>query len=311
MKTAIHSALSLLLLAALAPAQTVPLRWDRFDEWVDLPASAAGTTLGNPAPDSVGNLVWHYTWQWFGNTATPDKFWILWQPTSATPMVWDDSLYGGGEGGWVNKDDGITYVRRGDHYDNYSQTFTSDPWRTKPYVEWENTTGQALVLDIAGSLSLQWNGPGFVDDVLATTCIFHFDASTGLKTPLYLNYANKPSPTSGLIEDLILPPVNVLGVSIDPGDYIVISNAAIGSSGNGGLLFFRDGDLEFNVRTAVSYCTPGTSASGCQAVLSSSGIPSATNTSGFVLSAATVEGAKDGLLFFGANGRQAILCIKL
>jgi hypothetical protein len=54
-----------------------------------------------------------------------------------------------------------------------------------------------------------------------------------------------------------------------------------------------------------SYCTAGTSASGCQATLSVSGTPSATAASGFDLSATNVEGNKDGLFFYGANGRQA------
>ena len=56
---------------------------------------------------------------------------------------------------------------------------------------------------------------------------------------------------------------------------------------------------------AETYCTAGTSASGCQATLSSVGSPSATDTSGFALSATGVEGGKDGLFFFGSNGRQA------
>jgi hypothetical protein len=55
----------------------------------------------------------------------------------------------------------------------------------------------------------------------------------------------------------------------------------------------------------ASYCTAGTSASGCQALLSASGVPSATAASGFSLVAATVEGQKDGLFFFGTNGQQA------
>jgi hypothetical protein len=55
----------------------------------------------------------------------------------------------------------------------------------------------------------------------------------------------------------------------------------------------------------MSYCTAGTSASGCQALLSASGTPSATATSGFTLTAATAEGQKDGLFFFGTNGQQA------
>jgi hypothetical protein len=40
-------------------------------------------------------------------------------------------------------------------------------------------------------------------------------------------------------------------------------------------------------------------------VLSSSGTASASAASGFVLTASSVEGAKDGLFFFGTNGFQA------
>jgi hypothetical protein len=56
---------------------------------------------------------------------------------------------------------------------------------------------------------------------------------------------------------------------------------------------------------SVNYCTAGTSASGCQATLSVTGTASASSPSGFVISATDVEGAKDGLYFFGTNGRQA------
>jgi hypothetical protein len=54
-----------------------------------------------------------------------------------------------------------------------------------------------------------------------------------------------------------------------------------------------------------AYCTSGTSASGCQALLSATGTASATASSGFDLTIATVEGDKDGLFFIGTNGRQA------
>ena len=53
------------------------------------------------------------------------------------------------------------------------------------------------------------------------------------------------------------------------------------------------------------YCTAGTSASGCTALIAASGQASASAPSGFVLSAAGVEGAKDGLFFFGSHGKQA------
>ena len=54
-----------------------------------------------------------------------------------------------------------------------------------------------------------------------------------------------------------------------------------------------------------TYCTAGTSASGCQALINFQGTPSATAAVGFKVAVLGLEGAKDGLFFFGANGRQA------
>jgi len=73
-----------------------------------------------------------------------------------------------------------------------------------------------------------------------------------------------------------------------------------------GVLLDCNGNLVPDVLENVSYCTAGTSASGCQATLSAVGTASATALSGFKVSAATVEGQKDGLFFYGTNGRQAV-----
>ena len=86
------------------------------------------------------------------------------------------------------------------------------------------------------------------------------------------------------------------------GDTVVAGAAAVdgeGAVGVGAAYVFRLSP------EPVSYCTAGTSASGCQALLSASGTASASAGSGFVLQAGGVEGAKDGLFFFGTNGQQA------
>jgi hypothetical protein len=54
-----------------------------------------------------------------------------------------------------------------------------------------------------------------------------------------------------------------------------------------------------------SYCTAGTSATGCTATLSTTGTPSVSAGSGFTVTASDVEGKKDGLYFYGFNGAQA------
>ena len=56
---------------------------------------------------------------------------------------------------------------------------------------------------------------------------------------------------------------------------------------------------------AVSFCTAGTSASGCQATLSAMGSASSSEATGFHLTATGVEGAKDGQFYYGTNGAQA------
>jgi hypothetical protein len=59
------------------------------------------------------------------------------------------------------------------------------------------------------------------------------------------------------------------------------------------------------VSDTVNYCTAGTSAAGCQALMSTTGTPSASAPSGFTFDASSVEGQKDGLFFYGDNGKQA------
>jgi hypothetical protein len=79
---------------------------------------------------------------------------------------------------------------------------------------------------------------------------------------------------------------------------LAISGSGTFSSGLAGLQFVKK-------NSPANYCTAGTSFSSCTALISANGTPSATEDSGFTLNASMVEGAKDGLFFFGTNGGQA------
>jgi hypothetical protein len=59
------------------------------------------------------------------------------------------------------------------------------------------------------------------------------------------------------------------------------------------------------VGQGTSYCTAGTTASGCQALMSSTGNASRSQSSGFVLRASSVEPHRNGLLIYGTSGPQA------
>jgi len=85
----------------------------------------------------------------------------------------------------------------------------------------------------------------------------------------------------------------------------LVDEPSVADTGVGTAPIVDMGAYEWQGSKIVSYCTAGTSASGCQATLAATGTPSATASSGFVVSAGGVEGSKDGLFFFGVNGRQA------
>jgi hypothetical protein len=69
----------------------------------------------------------------------------------------------------------------------------------------------------------------------------------------------------------------------------------------------------------VSYCTAGTTSSGCHATMGSAGTPSLSNFSPFTLTCTNTEGNKNGVFFYSITGRNAspwgingtsFLCVK-
>ena len=74
---------------------------------------------------------------------------------------------------------------------------------------------------------------------------------------------------------------------------------------NGAIHFTQNAGCTGCVTTPVNYCTAGASASGCTPTLSAVGTPSPTKDEGFVVYVTDLEGAKDGIFFYGQNGRQA------
>jgi hypothetical protein len=68
---------------------------------------------------------------------------------------------------------------------------------------------------------------------------------------------------------------------------------------------------------AVTYCSSGTSSSGCAASMSSTGMPSASLATPFALNVSNVDGQRAGLIFYGASGTEttpwggaSTLCVK-
>ncbi|MCC7011754.1 MAG: hypothetical protein IT454_04250 [Planctomycetes bacterium] len=69
-------------------------------------------------------------------------------------------------------------------------------------------------------------------------------------------------------------------------------------------LFVR-ADANTSCAVFSNYCTSSTSSAGCSPVMSASGLPSTSATSGFTLHCTQLEPARSGLLFYGVNGSTA------
>jgi hypothetical protein len=97
------------------------------------------------------------------------------------------------------------------------------------------------------------------------------------------------------------PSAALFGPTILVGD----PEAVFVPTGNGLVKVFEDETTFGACPSCVSYCTAGTSASGCMATISAFGTPSASASLGFVLTASSVQGGANGLFYTGTNGRQA------
>ena len=130
----------------------------------------------------------------------------------------------------------------------------------------------------------------------------------GLPPQMYIAAENLGLATlrSGFLASDDLDALDILPVTITPlnptgirggGPVTVLIALGLIPDCNGNLI---PDTLEF-----AKYCTAGTSSGGCMATLCATGTASASAPSGFTVSAASVEGKKDGLFFYGTSGRQA------
>ena len=95
--------------------------------------------------------------------------------------------------------------------------------------------------------------------------------------------------------------MDTVTVAADGGSITVTATTKVGCGSLNGIQIAP----ERPCGSVASYCTPGTSASGCRATLSAIGTPSASASNGFTVVSTGGEGNKAGLFFFGTNGRQA------
>jgi hypothetical protein len=106
--------------------------------------------------------------------------------------------------------------------------------------------------------------------------------------------------------DVIVASTPQIGSKFAVSSALSNATALVGAFGQDAVAPLSGAAYVFERDATVPYCTAGRSASGCRAILTACGSPSATAPSGFVLFARDVEGARPGLVHFGVSGRQAV-----
>jgi hypothetical protein len=215
------------------------------------PPSAAGTTQGNPAPDSAGNLVWHYDYIQGGDgLGAPNQ----WFEGPLIPLVWDDTWYGGTPG-WAVSDDFGPVVKELTSTHQFQQP--PGGWHAyAPVLRWRNVTNQSFAIDISGSLRLGWSGdfnqtfPADIDVVVA-----HRSGATGALTTLLTRTVAKP--TQNNVNESTELDVALPNVAIAPGDDLLLTHRARSTSLSSCWVNLTDRLCLVRVPIGASYCGPG------------------------------------------------------
>jgi len=143
--------------------------------------------------------------------------------------------------------------------------------------------------------------------------------SDGLVHVMRISYT--PGTLAVYLDDLVTPKLSVAYDIISGGTWVVSgtpvgglsllggSQAYVGFCSATGGAWENHDVLWWNwdsCPAALTYCTAKSNALGCIPVIGSSGSPSASSGSGFIVSATQVRNNKNGLLFYGVNGRSAL-----
>jgi hypothetical protein len=114
---------------------------------------------------------------------------------------------------------------------------------------------------------------------------------------------SQPSNFRALLNNVVVDSFSNLSDQFQTNNYFGFTNVEFDELQIDFVSDFNVDTLAFNdAGPAISsYCTSGTTTSGCVPAISGTGTPSASATGGFTIQVATVEGQKSGMLFYGID----------
>lgn len=209
----VRACVALAVLAGSAVAGATPVQtWRRSTDWI------AGTTQGGLTnnPSQVGGVsVWRYEWTTGGAIDSPNP----WYKNPGSLMTWDGAWWQTGWGVWSKGDDNSPPILPGRMIHNV----VASEYNNIPVVRWQNPLGNGGVVNLAGTLLVNWNGvnglgrPGDVDVVIAK-----YSAASNTTSLLFSSTVAKPNPFPS-VGDSVLLPVNLTNVHVDAGDSIMVT----------------------------------------------------------------------------------------
>jgi hypothetical protein len=201
------------LVVLAASSANADMVWRRASDWV--PGTVAGSTMGNPG-NVNGAPVWRYETTQGGGLGSVNPWYK--QPTSL--MTWDPAWYATGWGVWSHGDNLNPPVLAGRLIHNVA----ASTWGDIPLVRWMNPLGNGVALDIAGTLTVNWNGVnGLGRPVNVDVVIAKYTAASNTTSILFSDTVSKPNPFPSVGDSVFLP-VNLSQIAMNAGDSIIISH---------------------------------------------------------------------------------------
>jgi hypothetical protein len=209
----VRASLALAVMAGTAQAGVTNDVWRRSTDWVA--GTSQGSSNNNPGQVS-GQAVWEYQWTSGGGLDSSNP----WYKNPGTLMTWDGAWWSTGWGVWSKSDDNSPPILAGRLIHNVA----ASSWANIPMVRWMNPLGNGGVVNLSGTLVVNWNGVNGIgrpddDDVV----IAKYSAATNTTVPLFTSTVSKPNPFPS-VGDSVLLPVNLTNIDVNQGDSIVITH---------------------------------------------------------------------------------------
>lgn len=227
------------LAAALGSAAHADQIFDRSADWLP---GVPGQTSGSPGPGGPATWIYEYT-SGGGSLADPTP----WYSTPSTAMTWDAAWWQSGRGVWSTGDEVSPPIDENRMAHNLAAGANSNV----PVIRFRNPLGVTALFDVAGELSVIWDGVNGVGrPTLVDVVIGKQNAAMTSTSILFSDTFDKPNNFAS-IGDRVDVGINLPDIELAPGESIIVSHRGRVPVAPGGWIHLQDN------MTITTIPTPG------------------------------------------------------